>query len=129
MADLFSRRGWQQVGFIGENRENFSTRQRYEAFIARTSGMAVSSRFCDGGGYQAGYQAARELVAENPGVQALFCATDMLALGALDGLRDAPPRCRPSSVLTISRRRTGSPISSPPSSRIPPCWRTTRWIC
>ena len=46
-------------------------------------------RFCDGGGYQAGYQAARELVAENPGMQALFCATDMLALGAQDGLRDA----------------------------------------
>ena len=89
VADLFSRRGWRQVGFIGENRENFSTRQRYEAFIARTSGMAVISRFCDGGGYQAGYQAARELVAENPGMQALFCATDMLALGAQDGLRDA----------------------------------------
>ncbi|MFT3202885.1 LacI family DNA-binding transcriptional regulator [Klebsiella pneumoniae] len=89
VADLFSRRGWRQVGFIGENRENFSTRQRYEAFIARTSDMAVSSRFCDGGGYQAGYQAARELVAENPGMQALFCATDMLALGAQDGLRDA----------------------------------------
>ena len=51
--------------------------------------MAVSSRFCDSGGYQAGYQAARELVAENPGMQALFCATDMLALGAQDGLRDA----------------------------------------
>ncbi|RCA07143.1 LacI family transcriptional regulator, partial [Klebsiella pneumoniae] len=62
---------------------------RYEAFIARTSDMAVSSRFCDSGGYQAGYQAARELVAENPGMQALFCATDMLALGAQDGLRDA----------------------------------------
>ncbi|AHM80720.1 Transcriptional regulator, LacI family protein [Klebsiella pneumoniae 30660/NJST258_1] len=89
VADLFSRRGWRQVGFIGENRENFSTRQRYEAFIARTSDMAVSSRFCDSGGYQAGYQAARELVAENPGMQALFCATDMLALGAQDGLRDA----------------------------------------
>ena len=72
VADLFSRRGWRQVGFIGENRENFSTRQRYEAFIARTSDMAVSSRFCDGGGYQAGYQAARELVAENPGMQALL---------------------------------------------------------
>ena len=89
VAGLFSRRGWRQVGFIGENRENFSTRQRYDAFIAQTSGMTVTSRFCDGGGYQAGYQAARELVAENPGVQALFCATDMLALGAQDGLRDA----------------------------------------
>ncbi|HBZ3631553.1 TPA: substrate-binding domain-containing protein, partial [Klebsiella quasipneumoniae] len=90
VAGLFSRRDWRQVGFIGENRENFSTRQRYDAFIAQTSGMTVTSRFCDGGGYQAGHQAARELVAENPGVQALFCATDMLALGALDGLRDAP---------------------------------------
>lgn len=99
VADLFSRRGWRQVGFIGENRENFSTRQRYEAFIARTSDMAVSSRFCDGGGYQAGYQAARELVAENPGMQALFCATDMLAIGAMDGLRaDNPAAVLPAII-------------------------------
>ncbi len=86
MADLFSRRGWRQVGFIGENRENFSTRQRYEAFIARTSDMAVSSRFCDGGGYQAGYRAARELVAENPG---MALRHRYAGAGRPDGLRDA----------------------------------------
>ncbi len=91
VAGLFSRRGWRQVGFIGENRENFSTRQRYDAFIAQTSGMTVTSRFCDGGGYQAGHRAARELVAENPGVQALFCATDMLALGAWTACGTPPP--------------------------------------
>lgn len=55
--------------------------------------MTVTSRFCDGGGYQAGHQAARELVAENPGVQALFCATDMLALGAWTAC--GTPRRRP----------------------------------
>ena len=61
--------------------------------------MTVTSRFCDGGGYQAGYQAAREFVAENPGVQALFCATDMLALGALDGLRaDNPAASLPAII-------------------------------
>ncbi len=91
--------------------------------------MAVSSRFCDSGGYQAGYQAARELVAENPGMQALFCATDMLALGAQDGLRDAAAPLPAIVGFDDIRRRTGSPISSPPFSRIPPCWPTTRWIC
>ena len=109
MADLFSRRGWRQVGFIGENRENFSTRQRYDAFIAQTSGMTVTSRFCDGGGYQAGYRAPEKWLLKTRDASGAVCATDMLALGAQDGLRGRPPpRCRPSSALTISRRRTGN---------------------
>ncbi|MCE9897636.1 LacI family DNA-binding transcriptional regulator [Raoultella terrigena] len=89
VADLFSHRRWQQVGFLGEDGENFSTRQRYEAFIAHAGGMQVSAHFCASAGYQAGFDAARRLLLDNPGLQALFCATDMLALGALDGLRAA----------------------------------------
>ncbi len=63
----------------------------------------MSSRFCDGGGYQAGYQAARELVAENPGMQALFappicwrwaprtaCADAAAPLPAIVGFDDIP---------------------------------------
>jgi DNA-binding LacI/PurR family transcriptional regulator len=40
VADLFVER--RQVGFIGENLDNFSTRQRYEAFHRPYVGMAVS---------------------------------------------------------------------------------------
>ena len=102
VADLFSRRGWRQVGFIGENRENFSTRQRYEAFIARTSDMAVSSRFCDGGGYQAGYQAARELLLKTPGCRRCFAPPICWRWAPRTACGTPPPRCRPSSALTIS---------------------------
>lgn len=88
-AELLHAGQCRDVGFIGENRDNFSTRQRYEGFIHHASGLAVTAHFCETGGYQSGFAAARRLAAERPGLQALFCATDMLALGAQDGLRDA----------------------------------------
>ena len=54
--------------------------------IARLSEAFKASY--DSSGYQAGFAAARQLLAAHPQLQALFCATDMLALGAQDGLRD-----------------------------------------
>ena len=99
MADLFAQRQWRQAGFIGESLDNFSTRQRYEAFVAHTQGMEVAAHFCDSSGYQAGFAAARQLLAAHPQLQALFCATDMLALGALDGLRaDNPAASLPAII-------------------------------
>jgi DNA-binding LacI/PurR family transcriptional regulator len=99
VADLFAQRQWRQAGFIGESLDNFSTRQRYEAFVAHTQGMEVAAHFCDSSGYQAGFAAARQLLAAHPQLQALFCATDMLALGALDGLRaDNPAASLPAII-------------------------------
>ena len=61
--------------------------------------MEVAAHFCDSSGYQAGFAAARQLLAAHPQLQALFCATDMLALGALDGLRaDNPAASLPAII-------------------------------
>ena len=99
MADLFVQRQWRQAGFIGESLDNFSTRQRYDAFIAHAQGIDVAAHFCESSGYQAGFSAARQLLAAHPQLQALFCATDMLALGALDGLRaDNPAASLPAII-------------------------------
>ncbi|VUS32499.1 Ribose operon repressor [Klebsiella pasteurii] len=99
VAELCAQRRWRQAGFIGESLDNFSTRQRYEAFVAHSQGMEIAAHFCDSSGYQAGFAAARQLLAAHPRLQALFCATDMLALGALDGLRaDNPTASLPAII-------------------------------
>ncbi len=98
-AELLHAGQCRDVGFIGENCDNFSTRQRYEGFIHHASGLAVTAHFCEKGGYQSGFAAARRLAAERPGLQALFCATDMLAIGAMDGLRaDNPAAVLPAII-------------------------------
>ncbi len=83
MADYCRQRRWQNIGFIGEHCNNFSTEQRYEALLACAPDLTINARFIAGGGYTAGRAAAQELSE----CQVLLCATDMLALGAMDGLR------------------------------------------
>jgi DNA-binding LacI/PurR family transcriptional regulator len=83
MANYCRQRGWQNIGFIGEHCNNFSTEQRHEALLASAPDLTINARFIAGGGYAAGRAAAQEL----SGCQVLLCATDMLALGAMDGLR------------------------------------------
>lgn len=85
MADYCRQRGWFNVGFIGEDATNFSTRERYQSLIDCAPDLSVRAQFITGGGYAAGRSAAMTLSA----CQVLLCATDMLALGAIDGLRAA----------------------------------------
>ena len=83
MADYCRKQGWQNIGFIGEHSSNFSTEQRYEALRVCVPDLTITARVIAGGGYAAGRAEAQEL----SGCQVLLCATDMLALGAMDGLR------------------------------------------
>jgi len=83
LMDYCRQRGWTNIGFIGEDRHNFSTGERYKALLSARREFSLSTRFMTGGGYAAGRAASRELTH----CQVLLCATDMLALGAMDGLR------------------------------------------
>lgn len=83
MVEYCRQQGWQHIGFIGEDRSNFSTNERYLALSSFASGLSISTRFVPGGGYAAGRATSLEL----SDCQVLLCATDMLALGAIDGLR------------------------------------------
>lgn len=83
MADHCRQRGWHNIGFIGEDRANFSTSERYNALVTVAPDLSVSAQFITGGGYAGGREAAVQLRA----CQVILCATDMLALGAIDGLR------------------------------------------
>lgn len=83
MVEYCRQQGWERIGFIGEDRANFSTEERYNALNSFASNLSIASRFITGGGYAAGRAASLEL----SDCQVLLCATDMLALGAMDGLR------------------------------------------
>ncbi|MDO6406974.1 LacI family DNA-binding transcriptional regulator [Pantoea phytobeneficialis] len=83
MVDYCRQRGWQEVGFIGEDVSNFSTRERYQALVLAAPHFNITPQFIAGGGYAAGRAAAITLSR----CHVLICATDMLALGAIDGLR------------------------------------------
>lgn len=83
MLDYCRQHGWQRIGFIGEDPTHFSTNERFATLNACATDLVVTSRFIAGGGYAAGHKAAQELC----DCQVLLCATDMLALGAMDGLR------------------------------------------
>ncbi|ENB2567578.1 LacI family DNA-binding transcriptional regulator [Yersinia enterocolitica] len=82
------------AGFIGENAHNFSTRQRHQGFEQALTdhGQPLASIFCERGGYEAGWDAAAALVAQCPDLDGLFCATDMLAMGAMDYLHRHLPQ-------------------------------------
>jgi len=79
------QRAWKNIGFIGEDHDNFSTMERYQALLSAAGELSISTRFMAGGGYAAGRAASLELRR----CHALVCATDMLALGAIDGLRSS----------------------------------------
>ncbi|RTY59768.1 LacI family DNA-binding transcriptional regulator [Pantoea sp. YU22] len=87
IAQHCTNRGWRKIGFIGEDAHHFSTSQRYQALKKLLGDRLVATRFFPGGGYEAGRAAASELCEEQPDLEALVCATDMLALGAIDGLK------------------------------------------
>ncbi|MEA9391889.1 LacI family DNA-binding transcriptional regulator [Acerihabitans sp. TG2] len=76
-------------GFIGESPAHFSTRQRHDAFSHALAqcGLECAAYFGATGGYQAGWEAAAALTARLPRLDGLFCATDMLAMGAMDYLQ------------------------------------------
>ncbi|OQP36213.1 LacI family DNA-binding transcriptional regulator [Pantoea latae] len=83
IAAYCRQQAWTNIGFIGEDAHNFSTGERYKALLSAAEDFSLSTRFMTAGGYAAGRAASCEL----RHCQALLCATDMLALGAIDGLR------------------------------------------
>lgn len=91
-AQRLMQHGVRHPGFIGED-ASFSSHQRQQAFTRRLSEqqLTVTSAICPQGGYQAGWEAAATLLTQRPQLDALFCATDMLAIGAMDFIRRHHP--------------------------------------
>lgn len=81
--------GGTSFGFIGQSIKNSSTKQRYDAFQEILSQHRLSAQviFCLKDDYQSGWDGIAELLKQQPLLNSLFCATDILAMGALDYLK------------------------------------------
>lgn len=130
-AELLHAGQCRDVGFIGENRDNFSTRQRYEGFIHHASGLAVTAHFCETGGYQSGLRPLAGSPRKGQDCRRCFALPICWRLGRWMGYERIiqRPSFRQLLASTIFPRRSGNPINLPLSSRTPRCWLITRWRC
>ena len=86
-AELFQQSGFSQIGFIGEEAHNFSSNQRRAFFSAAVQDMTYRECLCQTADYESGKEAAAALLNAHPDIEGLFCATDLLAMGAIDFIR------------------------------------------
>ncbi|PSK86245.1 LacI family transcriptional regulator [Murinocardiopsis flavida] len=89
LADLGRRR----IGFVNGPLDTVPGRHRDTAFRAAMArgGLPVDEGLVHVGAFQrdTGFEATRRLLDRSPGPDALLCANDLIALGALDALRAA----------------------------------------
>lgn len=83
------RRGYEHFGFIGARPDVTSTMDRLSGFTGELSRnkcklfVTFSSEYSHAGGRRA----VSELLGQHPTIDAIFCADDLLAMGAMDGIR------------------------------------------
>ncbi len=88
-AKEFLRRGYEQLGFIGARPEVSSSVDRLVGYSAELRRHHLAPKVIYSGEYshEAGRRAVNELLVSDPYIDAIFCADDLLAMGAIDGIR------------------------------------------
>ena len=84
MAEYVFNKGYKDVAYIGiKNPEHFSV-QRMKGFsdCAAKYGIDAKIKLCSND-EQHGYSSAKKILEERPGVKAIVCASDLLAMGAM----------------------------------------------
>jgi len=87
VADAFLDAGCQRLAFIAGEEASSTNRDRERGFIDRIRERGADLSFRESaGGYQytLGYEAAQRLLQRDDPPDAIFCANDLIALGALD---------------------------------------------
>lgn len=89
VADLFLKYGAKRFGYIAGGQETLANQERSAGFINRLKENGISDIESISGNfrYDDGYQAALKLMEQKRPPQAIFCANDMMAFGAIDALR------------------------------------------
>ncbi|MBV9877289.1 MAG: LacI family DNA-binding transcriptional regulator [Verrucomicrobia bacterium] len=89
VADLFLKYGAKRFGYIAGGQETLANQDRSAGFINRLKESGISDIRSVSGNfrYEDGYQAALKLMEPKRPPQAIFCANDMMAFGAIDALR------------------------------------------
>lgn len=91
LADLFIARGARRFGYISGPLDSPANKERRAGYVNRLAQRGIHEVICSSAGldftYEAGYAGARELFSSDEHPDALFCANDLIAFGAIDALR------------------------------------------
>jgi DNA-binding LacI/PurR family transcriptional regulator len=91
IADLFIERGARRFSYISGPLDSPSNNERRMGFFNRLAQRGFTDVLCSSTGfdftYEAGYAGACELFSRDERPDALFCANDLIALGAIDAMR------------------------------------------
>ncbi|MEO1200466.1 MAG: LacI family DNA-binding transcriptional regulator [Pseudomonadota bacterium] len=88
-ADLFLRTGCLRPAYLGQARETFSDRERGDGFCdaVRSGGQVAQRHRLDGADDAAIYQTALRILSAPDAPDAVFCATDRIAIGVIEAAR------------------------------------------
>jgi len=99
-ADVLLRSGSKEPAFLGGMPLVSTNRDRRTGFMERLAELGMTSipQLEKEFSYSWGYEATQMLLARHPGIDALFCADDEIASGAIDALRYAVGKRVPEDV-------------------------------
>lgn len=90
VADLLLDRGFGRLGFVSGRPDASTNRDRWDGFAGRCAERGAAAPVASGGeafSYEEGGKGALDLLRGPERPDALFCANDILAVGALDAIR------------------------------------------
>ena len=104
IADYFHKKGFTSFAYISGPNETPSTHQRRKGYLGRLQERGISDCIVESGNYtyQSGFHAMQRIIPQHKGVPlAVFCGNDMMALGAIDAVRDHPTLRIPQDIAII----------------------------
>lgn len=90
VADTLLDSGHQRLAYIAGTQDTSTSRDRERGFVERLAerGCELISRAQADYTYESGYAATTQLLAIDPRPDAIFCANDIMAIGAIDAIRE-----------------------------------------
>ncbi len=90
-ADYLAGKGFERMIYVSGDAGSMTSEERWKGFSKRLSelGLPAADYIQCHYNFESGLQAANEILAKPHQPQAIFCANDILALGVIDGLRQA----------------------------------------
>jgi len=101
VADALLDAGHQRLAFIAGEERSSTNRDRERGFVERLQERGQTLAFRESAGdytYEAGHAAARRLLQREDPPDGIFCANDLIAMGALDVARTSGLETRPYQV-------------------------------
>lgn len=89
IASLFIRQGAKRFGYVAGKKGNMASEDRLAGYAGRLAEQGITNVRITYGDflYEGGYRAARELMSAKQKPDAIFCANDLMAIGALEAIR------------------------------------------